>query len=204
MGQRYKVFINEKLVQLSTAQHSGIKNIELTPGFEASEFLKKIASGDINESVNLICNDLEECWSYFKSFFKEIFAAGGAVFNDNGQMLWIHRLQKWDLPKGKIDEGEDEQTAAVREVIEECGVEELELREKLLNTYHVYQLKGDSILKTTAWYHMQLKREEHLTPQLEEDITEVGFFDAKAWPELLTNSYLTIAEVINALDDITP
>ena len=38
------------------------------------------------------------------------------------EILWIFRRGFWDLPKGKLDEGETIQTCAVREVEEETGI----------------------------------------------------------------------------------
>src|SRR5438552_3388516 len=49
-------------------------------------------------------------------------AAGGIVKNTDGAYLFIYRLDKWDLPKGKIEKGEKTKEAAVREVEEECGI----------------------------------------------------------------------------------
>ena len=55
-------------------------------------------------------------------------AAGGIVLrdgNDEPEVLVVHRpiYDDWSLPKGKLDPGEDDETAAVREVVEETGVE---------------------------------------------------------------------------------
>ena len=49
-------------------------------------------------------------------------AAGGVVRRD-GEILVIHRpkYDDWSLPKGKLDEGESWEEAAVREVEEETG-----------------------------------------------------------------------------------
>ena len=48
--------------------------------------------------------------------FTYIRAAGGLVFNDANELLMIVRRGKWDLPKGKVEAGEDVVTAALREV----------------------------------------------------------------------------------------
>ena len=45
-------------------------------------------------------------------------AAGGWVENSFGEVLWIHRLGQWDLPKGKLESGEAIDECAVREVEE--------------------------------------------------------------------------------------
>ena len=34
-------------------------------------------------------------------------AAGGWVENENREVLWIYRLDHWDLPKGKLETGEN-------------------------------------------------------------------------------------------------
>ena len=54
-------------------------------------------------------------------------AAGGIVLRDGDDeplVLVVHRptYDDWSLPKGKLDAGEDDHTAAIREVTEETGV----------------------------------------------------------------------------------
>jgi 8-oxo-(d)GTP phosphatase len=53
-------------------------------------------------------------------------AAGGVLWraaDDEVQVAVVHRprYDDWTLPKGKLDPGEDEQDAAVREILEETG-----------------------------------------------------------------------------------
>ena len=50
-------------------------------------------------------------------------AAGGVVVRD-GQVLVVHRprYDDWSLPKGKLEDGETWEDAALREVHEETGV----------------------------------------------------------------------------------
>ena len=54
-------------------------------------------------------------------------AAGGIVCRSGGngvEVLIVHRpaYDDWSFPKGKLERGEDEETAAVREVEEETGL----------------------------------------------------------------------------------
>jgi 8-oxo-dGTP pyrophosphatase MutT (NUDIX family) len=52
----------------------------------------------------------------------EIRAAGGVVVRD-GEVLVVHRprYDDWSLPKGKLEDGETFEHAALREVLEETG-----------------------------------------------------------------------------------
>jgi 8-oxo-dGTP diphosphatase len=54
---------------------------------------------------------------------EEVLAAGGVVCRD-GRVAVVHRpkYDDWSLPKGKLDEGEDFEQAALREIEEETGL----------------------------------------------------------------------------------
>ncbi|MCA9400715.1 MAG: NUDIX domain-containing protein [Candidatus Omnitrophica bacterium] len=67
-------------------------------------------------------------------------SAGGIVLNREGMVLVVaQRHNAWSLPKGKIDPGEDELTAAEREIYEESGVDHLVMQKKL-GQYQRYKL----------------------------------------------------------------
>jgi 8-oxo-dGTP pyrophosphatase MutT (NUDIX family) len=53
----------------------------------------------------------------------EVRAAGAVLENDAGEIALIYRpkYDDWTLPKGKLEPGETEEQAAVREVEEETG-----------------------------------------------------------------------------------
>lgn len=53
----------------------------------------------------------------------EVRAAGAVLENDAGEVAVIYRpkYDDWTLPKGKLEPGETEEEAAVREVEEETG-----------------------------------------------------------------------------------
>ena len=55
-------------------------------------------------------------------------AGGGLVENEKGEILFMFRRGKWDLPKGKLDPGESLENCALREVKEETGIRILELK----------------------------------------------------------------------------
>ncbi len=62
-----------------------------------------------------------------------ILAAGGLVLNEKGEVLFMFRKGKWDLPKGKLDPGETMDACALREVMEETGLVQVELKNFLLD-----------------------------------------------------------------------
>jgi len=125
-------------------------------------------------------------------------AAGGLVFNKDGHILMIFRNGKWDLPKGKLEEGENKKQCAKREVEEECGIVGLDIIDKLLETYHTYNLQGKEILKRTYWYKMNTDFDGKLIPQIEEEITKVSWVDKDQISEKLKNSYRNISDLINS------
>ena len=109
---------------------------------------------------------------------QKIFAAGGVVQTADGRVLLIFRNGVWDLPKGKIENGESVEEAAVREVEEETGLREIQIERSLGNTIHTYMINGAQLEKTTAWFLMRLPSNEvptpeNLSPQIEEGITEI-------------------------------
>ncbi len=138
--------------------------------------------------------------SLIKKRVKVIKASGGLVKNGKGEFLFIHRLGKWDLPKGKVDEGESMRKAAVREVEEECGISVDYLGRKLATTYHMYFMKGELVLKKTNWYEMGVNKVPKLTPQLEEDITEAIWLRSDKFEKVRKNTYPLIADILDIVD----
>ena len=134
---------------------------------------------------------------FFKKF-KLIQAAGGLVENEEGEILMIFRKGKWDLPKGKLDKGESLEVCAVREVEEETGAKGVKLISPLIITYHTYHEGTKFILKESQWFKMKAKKNQHFTPQLEEDITEIKWVDEKSVQDILTKTYPLIKDVIAA------
>lgn len=134
-----------------------------------------------------------------KAVFKKftvIYAAGGLVLNPSKAILLIFRKGKWDLPKGKLDEGESLDQCALREVKEETGLQHLRLIEPLLVTYHTYDEDGKHILKETHWYLMHAGGDQQLKPQLEEQITAIEWAEEKALSKYMENTFPLIKDVM--------
>ena len=109
----------------------------------------------------------------------------------------IYRHNRWDLPKGKIEPGETIEACAIREVEEECGVSNLRIIDQLIDTYHIYQLDSDNILKKTSWFKMQTNFKGVLSPQIEEGIEKAVWVDKYQIHEKLNDSFENIKEIVN-------
>jgi 8-oxo-dGTP pyrophosphatase MutT (NUDIX family) len=110
----------------------------------------------------------------------------------------IFRRGKWDLPKGKLDEGETIEQCAVREVEEETGVRGIILGEKIDITRHEYfdQWINEEAIKETHWFKMTASLDAKLIPQMEEDITEIKWVKDDELKKCLENSYPTIVAIV--------
>ena len=60
--------------------------------------------------------------------------------------------------------------------MEETGIERIDIVGKAGKTHHIFFEKGERYLKTTFWFEMRAPKNQPLTPQTEEDITEVRWF----------------------------
>ncbi|MFA6923626.1 MAG: NUDIX domain-containing protein [Bacteroidales bacterium] len=194
----YKVFINNKLIclQQNTDKIGDEANFH---NFTTIKILKKTIKefkNDKNKKLVITHNSAEELWKIFKSVFREIKAAGGMVRNSKGEYLFIFRRGKWDLPKGKLKRKEKITEAAIREVKEECGINDLKIMKELNSTYHIYYRRFYKILKKTYWFEMLNATDENPTPQLCEDITKAEWFDVNKIEKLFCNTYELIKEVV--------
>ena len=137
----YKVFINEIPVILSTEKYIGKEYVSIPIELvRFKKLIKMIEKGQLTH-VNLYHPDPEKLEANLRKKLPVVEAGGGLVYNDRKEILFIYRNNKWDLPKGGIEKEETPEQAAVREVKEECGLVNLELKEKLLATFHTYKNK---------------------------------------------------------------
>jgi len=199
----YKVFINDKVIyftnnkEIINSEFNFIKINFFDVGIidTCSQLLKKNKK---LQKIFIFVEDVEASFILFKNHFKIIKAAGGWVKNQEDKNLFIYRLDKWDLPKGKIEEGESNHIAAIREVEEECGISGLSITNQLPDTFHIYEMNDEVILKQTYWFKMQSSFDGELIPQTEEDITKVEWLtDEEIKSKVLSNTYASIADLMN-------
>lgn len=113
-----------------------------------------------------------------RSMFDWIEAAGGVLRDQQGRFLLIHRRGYWDLPKGKIDAGENPLQAAAREIEEETGIGALQMETELSPTYHIYKIDHNWVLKKTHWFLFEADANQPITLQREEDIEDAQWMPA--------------------------
>lgn len=196
----YKVFFKDRLIFL--ADKDEIQNFDgMVYAWSGEESLEGLIlqfdQEEEREQICIVSDNLPDLYTHFQSCFKYIEAAGGKVFNSNGDLLAIYRLDKWDLPKGKVEKGETIPVAAIREVEEECGISGVQIQHELNSTYHTYWMNDKFILKRTYWYKMSYSGSEQLVPQTEEDIQDVRWLSPDSLHQFRSNTYASILEVIN-------
>lgn len=201
----YEIYINDTKIVLLPS-----KNLANTPE-EDNEHLTVRYNGKVSHLLSFIdmcektdrykvisihSNDVDKLISDFKGIFKIVEAAGGVVVNERNQILFIYRRGSWDLPKGKIESKETRRDAARREVIEETGIENVQVDKKLLITHHTYRNKSNKrCIKLTHWYLMFGKKQK-LTPQLEEDIERTEWMTLSKFNSKERPVYLSIKDVL--------
>jgi 8-oxo-dGTP pyrophosphatase MutT (NUDIX family) len=148
----------------------------------------------------LYSEDPKKAYEKFKEYFKIVKAAGGVVVNNEDKLLMIYRNNCWDLPKGKIEASEKTKEAAMREVAEETGLAQIDVKYKIAKTRHVYQIKGEKkrILKITHWYLM-FSQDNKLKPQIEEGITKVEWVKKNLVLISHKPSYSNLLDVLAAI-----
>lgn len=200
----YKVFLfNKALIFVSPEELAALK--EDVPHFhfrDQADLLQRyrnlVNDGNERKLLYVVAEDPEKVWKLFSSGFENILAAGGVVRDPMGRTLFILRHNRWDLPKGKVEEGEDISEAAEREVEEECGVGIDRNEGHLMDSYHIYQAQGVEFLKRTSWYLMRVEEPQEPVPQVEEGITQVVWKAEDEQGDVERNTFASILEVMRA------
>ncbi len=201
----YEVFLNErKIVITRPGKNPKFKEGVITENPGTMEEMKNWFSAFVTsktETADLIHPEPEKFWNQlFKPAFKNVPAAGGVVIR-NDKLLFILRNKIWDLPKGKIDKNESAESAAIREVAEECGISGHQVTQKLPSTFHLFQSPykdslGQWILKETFWFEMSYSGKENGTPEVVENITEIKWFAKNELDKVLKNTYSNLKSLI--------
>ena len=196
----HKIYFGKRVIIICHPDEAALadpNSVEYFPG-EKPDLDKLVGMFETSGTLSRVYipgEDTERTYRRICAEFKEVNAAGGLVSNRRGDYLLINRNSLWDLPKGHQEPGEDIEVTAVREVQEETGVMQLELRSLICITDHCYRRDGIWHLKHTWWYDMLYTDPVDLTPQREEDISKAAWVARSSLPPFLKNTYPSIAEV---------
>ena len=207
-----KVYFNEKPLYLCDAideemaavrQHEGVVFNDQFSDKAVESMLHEMRRPAVHFSI-FQHRDLDELRQAFWKHFTVIQAGGGLVLNENDEILMIFRRGSWDLPKGKLDDGESIDACAIREVKEDTGLVDVRLKNALLITYHVYRENDEHILKESHWYRMKASGDTTLIPQTEEQITDIRWVSLEEAVALAKGSFPSIRDVIQAFIHPSP
>lgn len=191
--QIYKVFDSKSEIVFS-AKKSIFNSININHLSEVSKY-NKVNKFRFNYTTS---NPLKSIQSWYSDC--EFVEASGGIVKRDKKYLWIYRNGIWDLPKGKLENLEDFETAALREVKEECGLDSSLIIEKLIYiSFHTYTENSKKIIKRTQWYEMIYSGSENVFPQAEEGIEKVEWLSLEESIAKSNKSFKSIKEVWNSL-----
>jgi len=192
----YKVHFENRFILISD-EPDRLQKYGLFYKFYDTNELYKIISDFQSDpkitAVNIYGPDIKHIWKIFRIYFTEVNAAGGLVRHTSGRYLFIEKKGKLDLPKGHMEQGEEPDTCALREVKEECGITGHKIEKSLQPSYHTYTWEGISYLKKTSWFLMNYDGKMVTEPQVKEGITrvewllpdEISMIKSTAWHSLM-------------------
>jgi 8-oxo-dGTP pyrophosphatase MutT (NUDIX family) len=202
MAQYYKIHFNDSVLFITDSTENIHLSFERTITAE-SEWQALFTSeetlfdGHSNGDILILDDNPAKVREALQHATQAVPAAGGIVYNEAGALLMIHRRGKWDLPKGKVEQGEDWATAAVREVEEETGILIAGSDTAATVTFHCYTLRGKKCLKETHWFRMKAKPgQTNTVPQTEEDIEEAKWVVPEEVSSYAAISYRMIGEML--------
>jgi len=206
--QTYKIYFNEGALIITDSPNAlkGIPNLYYIGDDDIHTSFKILTSSESSGKAmtfGLIAYDPQVTFKEFAENYTLIQAAGGLVFNKENQLLTIRRNGLWDLPKGKIEKHEDQRAAALREVMEETGINMINISDKIGESYHAYFEDDVLLLKETHWYTMNSSGKANLKPQVEEGISEVKFEHLDWFKSPDFQSYNSVRDIVKkALDKV--
>jgi len=195
----YKVFLRDNVICFISPElaQEHLDTNFCDPDFnKIQEILSTIDQDTQHTDFYFVTTDPEKLFIDFYSRMRKMAAAGGVIVNELNQFLFIFRRGKWDLPKGKIDGEETEEQAAIREVQEETGVQQVAISSRLNSSYHVYSIGSEWILKETHWFVMKANSQEKVFPQAEEGITEVRWVKPEDLKKMSEQVYRSLKSVV--------
>jgi 8-oxo-dGTP pyrophosphatase MutT (NUDIX family) len=215
MVQMYKIFVNKKQIYLinNPAKIDILKDASKYVLLNYQEYKdiqllidNFVLNKENTNNIIIFDKNVEKLKEDFFVHFNAIEAAGGIVLNQQDEILLIYRRGSWDLPKGKIDDGESIEDAAIREIEEETGISHLRIIDKINIketqqniTYHYYENDRLKCIKITHWFILKTNKIQIPIPQSEEDIEKAIWVNKSELHNFFDNMYGSIQDVLNSI-----
>ena len=194
----YKVFVENLPVIFTQNSENNPHSLvmEASDVQDINAIVRRNASFITDSNPLLIrCIHLEDDLNHIFRDYQRVVAAGGMVQKDH-EVLLIRKNGFLDLPKGFVDQGEDLEDCAYREIAEECGIQGHSVMHKLMETMHTYFYEDKPVLKVSHWFLFLYRGTKVTFPQYEEGITEAVWMSREDIDTNLTACYASIREVL--------
>jgi len=199
----YKIFFKDRALILTNRIDSVLTTNfgaihKLGSEAELKKFLRNFENNEKQKEAFIYHHNEFELLQRVRKCYKNLPAAGGLVWNPpHNAFLGITRRGRSDLPKGKVEPDETFEKAAIREVQEECNIDDnLRIQRPLISTFHIYYIDEVPILKETRWFEMIYNGQKNPSPQTEEDITRIEWIHLQNIDKFVRNAFPSVKDVI--------
>jgi len=194
-----KIYFNKLSIQFTDNISENVTRITVANISDMRKIVERLHNDGFDCDICLCGYNPNDMYTDLLKMHKYIEAAGGVVNNEKDEYLLIKRFGIWDLPKGKVENGENTKEAAIREVCEETGLINVTIINNLPSTYHIYYQNKRWFLKKTYWYFMETQDDISLVPQVKEAITDAVWMKKNDVNIALSNSYRSLFDVLGYL-----
>ena len=113
-------------------------------------------------------------------------SAGAVIYRVEGGdfkfLILKYGLGHWDFPKGNVEKGESELETVKREVLEETGIDKIEIIDGFKERVgYYYRMKGNLIYKTVNYYLARTDQKEVKLSYEHEDYAWVTVDEARKY-----------------------
>jgi 8-oxo-dGTP pyrophosphatase MutT (NUDIX family) len=188
----YKVFHNSSQILVGKSEEFSTNYRSEVQVLSLLDWKQILSNNSMDFKTACIVLEDSESFEDFEKSFEVKVAAGAWVFSPTEQLLMIKRNGMWDIPKGHLEQGENLEECALREVQEETGILDMSLEAYLGISRHIFPHKGIWRMKVSHWYTGVAHEEQKLIPQTDEGIEEVTWVPkeeiskhlTRGWPSL--------------------
>lgn len=197
-----KIFFNDRHIKLDAMSFAtvGYQSVEFfTDADQLRALVDKFVADELMPDTCVLADDVNALKKAFFSLFPLIHAAGGVIHDGDDEYLVIDRKGYADLPKGKAEAGEGSVETAMREVMEETGLQGVNVIDRIGETYHTYTVDGKMVLKETVWFSMSVPGKPKLTPEADEGITNARWVSRKMMGEEAKHTYNSLKDLFKSV-----